>query len=112
PDVVDRFHVKPALLHQRVAVFPAEAHQANPALDTQARGFEPLDRLGHTSSGAHRVVDHDHRLAGIDLALDEFAGAVLLPLLANQETSIAAVDRKSTRLNSSHVEISYAVFCL
>src|SRR5690349_23732174 len=25
---------------------------------------------------------------------------------------IATVDRKSTRLNSSHVEISYAVFCL
>src|SRR5690349_24175931 len=25
---------------------------------------------------------------------------------------IAIVDRKSTRLNSSHVEISYAVFCL
>src|SRR5690349_23854431 len=25
---------------------------------------------------------------------------------------IAAIDRKSTRLNSSHVEISYAVFCL
>src|SRR5690349_23079986 len=24
----------------------------------------------------------------------------------------ATVDRKSTRLNSSHVEISYAVFCL
>src|SRR5690349_23660432 len=24
----------------------------------------------------------------------------------------AATDRKSTRLNSSHVEISYAVFCL
>src|SRR6267378_5362858 len=26
--------------------------------------------------------------------------------------AIAAADRKSTRLNSSHVEISYAVFCL
>src|SRR5690349_23141990 len=25
---------------------------------------------------------------------------------------IAMIDRKSTRLNSSHVEISYAVFCL
>src|SRR5438874_3213018 len=25
---------------------------------------------------------------------------------------VAARDRKSTRLNSSHVEISYAVFCL
>src|SRR5204862_6575827 len=28
------------------------------------------------------------------------------------DTSLAAKDRKSTRLNSSHVEISYAVFCL
>src|SRR5690349_22554476 len=27
-------------------------------------------------------------------------------------SSAAAPDRKSTRLNSSHVEISYAVFCL
>src|SRR5690349_23673815 len=35
---------------------------------------------------------------------------------ARRPTSAAAakiaVDRKSTRLNSSHVEISYAVFCL
>src|SRR5204862_1291138 len=30
-------------------------------------------------------------------------------LLARRDPS---VDRKSTRLNSSHVEISYAVFCL
>src|SRR5439155_23662654 len=28
------------------------------------------------------------------------------------ETRVAAQDRKSTRLNSSHVAISYAVFCL
>src|SRR5437667_6965107 len=26
--------------------------------------------------------------------------------------TVAAVDRKSTRLNSSHITISYAVFCL
>src|SRR5690625_6235304 len=26
--------------------------------------------------------------------------------------SVVAIDRKSTRLNSSHVAISYAVFCL
>src|SRR5690349_23131599 len=26
--------------------------------------------------------------------------------------NVKAIDRKSTRLNSSHVEISYAVFCL
>src|SRR5690606_42049955 len=28
------------------------------------------------------------------------------------ETSLAGLDRKSTRLNSSHVKTSYAVFCL
>src|SRR2546427_7101129 len=33
--------------------------------------------------------------------------AVLLPWLAK-----ASIDRKSTRLNSSHSQISYAVFCL
>src|SRR5438874_5921756 len=31
---------------------------------------------------------------------------------AGGEEHVRGVDRKSTRLNSSHVEISYAVFCL
>src|SRR3712207_8449036 len=31
---------------------------------------------------------------------------------APQEEVVEAVDRKSTRLNSSHANISYAVFCL
>src|SRR5438874_4200819 len=31
---------------------------------------------------------------------------------AREEVARARQDRKSTRLNSSHVEISYAVFCL
>src|SRR3989442_10187675 len=33
-------------------------------------------------------------------------------LLAEIEHHVAVQDRKSTRLNSSHVRISYAVFCL
>src|SRR3712207_7728912 len=32
--------------------------------------------------------------------------------IASMEPKIAEVDRKSTRLNSSHANISYAVFCL
>src|SRR5256885_11241894 len=32
--------------------------------------------------------------------------------LRNQSSSIGSGDRKSTRLNSSHLVISYAVFCL
>src|SRR5688572_31497467 len=32
--------------------------------------------------------------------------------LAHLEDNLGATDRKSTRLNSSHSQISYAVFCL
>src|SRR5438132_6240200 len=39
------------------------------------------------------------------------ARAVLSPL-AGYETDLDDIDRKSTRLNSSHTVISYAVFCL
>src|SRR5690625_5579198 len=37
-----------------------------------------------------------------------------LPVIMNvaEQTTAEAIDRKSTRLNSSHVAISYAVFCL
>src|SRR5690349_23071847 len=34
------------------------------------------------------------------------------PATSSLATATAPADRKSTRLNSSHVEISYAVFCL
>src|SRR5690606_39796148 len=33
-------------------------------------------------------------------------------LIAQKHVSLGIQDRKSTRLNSSHVKISYAVFCL
>src|SRR3989475_5123644 len=35
-----------------------------------------------------------------------------LPSCSMQPTRIGRLDRKSTRLNSSHSQISYAVFCL
>src|SRR5437868_12502887 len=46
------------------------------------------------------------------------AGAFVLlttstvPITSTRKPPAAAIDRKSTRLNSSHVSISYAVFCL
>src|SRR2546430_4143830 len=33
-------------------------------------------------------------------------------IIINNDGSDAVIDRKSTRLNSSHSQISYAVFCL
>src|SRR5947209_15341181 len=37
---------------------------------------------------------------------------VFLPRTIKQQRKITHLDRKSTRLNSSHANISYAVFCL
>src|SRR5690625_2476242 len=44
--------------------------------------------------------------------LDQAAGDRMIPHRYLMDVSHALEDRKSTRLNSSHVAISYAVFCL
>src|SRR5436853_4851909 len=41
-----------------------------------------------------------------------FDGRSILRLRPDERARIGVVDRKSTRLNSSHLGISYAVFCL
>src|SRR5690606_39297093 len=41
-----------------------------------------------------------------------FGGKSTLCRFENKADRQLAIDRKSTRLNSSHVKISYAVFCL
>src|SRR5690554_1345539 len=46
------------------------------------------------------------------LYADSLANSLALYLLRNYSTNRVTLDRKSTRLNSSHVRISYAVFCL
>src|SRR5258708_14862089 len=43
---------------------------------------------------------------------DELGSAVRFVLVREGVTQILNLDRKSTRLNSSHQIISYAVFCL
>src|SRR3712207_8744121 len=50
------------------------------------------------------------RLIGLYVGQLENAG--LLGLVGFMATFVGNVDRKSTRLNSSHANISYAVFCL
>src|SRR5438270_6483328 len=69
---------------------------------------EPVAGIG-VDEDAREGTDEDHVGDGRC-----FAGAVELdPLRAHRDAPPAALeDRKSTRLNSSHSQISYAVFCL
>src|SRR3712207_7373913 len=56
-----------------------------------------------------RLVDHDHLVVHVD------QGQVVARLPgqgAGRAGAGQGEDRKSTRLNSSHANISYAVFCL
>src|SRR3712207_7337830 len=50
-------------------------------------------------------------VTGVFFDVADFA-AKCLQLLAEAVPRLSRVDRKSTRLNSSHANISYAVFCL
>src|SRR3712207_8276475 len=63
----------------------------------------PRARHGDVLRAAPRLGAARHLPRGADLAAQEGARAV---------TAAPSVDRKSTRLNSSHANISYAVFCL
>src|SRR2546426_7012949 len=60
--------------------------------------YTTLFRSGSTPLGIYRDLIRRHRAGEVD-----FARVVTFNL---------ARDRKSTRLNSSHLVISYAVFCL
>src|SRR5690606_41724958 len=54
-----------------------------------------------------RVQERTRQLGELNQRLLEISATDTLTLLKNR-----GQDRKSTRLNSSHVKISYAVFCL
>src|SRR3712207_8889195 len=67
-----------------------------------------------------RQTGGDHLLVVVEQLDDEVLvgvgpaeqGQALVLLELRQREGRVAVDRKSTRLNSSHANISYAVFCL
>src|SRR3712207_7010718 len=62
----------------------------------------------------HRLLDApgEVRVEGVGLGSPAGAGVRLRVELDDLPPAPQGVDRKSTRLNSSHANISYAVFCL
>src|SRR2546430_10203023 len=49
---------------------------------------------------------------GLERRAEEMPGESNVELVAHARPLVRVKDRKSTRLNSSHSQISYAVFCL
>src|SRR5690349_23412659 len=84
--------------------------------------YTTLFRSGHQAHGAlGSVVGRDVRRAdqAVDRTQVDDAAAAAAPQVRDRvlhaeehALHVDRLDRKSTRLNSSHVEISYAVFCL
>src|SRR3712207_6984820 len=74
--------------------------------------FRSAGQLDHR---AHRVVLSDMQGVLVADADHELAQDLELLLVVDErdhDLRVRRLDRKSTRLNSSHANISYAVFCL
>src|SRR5690349_23899529 len=96
-----------------IELHPLSLHDALPIYVRLAAGERRPgrdERAGPRPNGTDRERDHaasaprdlGRRLAGAGSSADRSAAL----------SAGVGSDRKSTRLNSSHVEISYAVFCL
>src|SRR5256885_13937787 len=84
-----------------------ESARALPHRDA-ARSFTPPVDVGRVM---HDAVIVGGGLAGLSCAV-ALAQSGLRPLVLERAGELGGRDRKSTRLNSSHLVISYAVFCL
>src|SRR5690606_31588127 len=81
--------------------------------------LEVLELAGYTSQekfeiGQRYLIPRQVEAAGLSPERVCITDAALRRLIAEytREAGVRELDRKSTRLNSSHVKISYAVFCL
>src|SRR2546426_4266446 len=87
-----------------------QLHQKAQPHNPPAELANQIDRRSGCPAGREQVVDDEHPLAHGDRVPvhRQRVGTVLQIILDLEDVG----DRKSTRLNSSHLVISYAVFCL
>src|SRR3712207_7412812 len=72
----------------------------------------PYTTLFRSEPGEQAVAEHDGSRRGERRAARDADQRRVGERIAEQALQQSARDRKSTRLNSSHANISYAVFCL
>src|SRR6266850_6028466 len=98
-------------LGNEIAELSAHIEVATARLLNLIREF---DALGGWNNGFKSCAEWLSWRVGLDLhaAYERVRVARALPTLPRIAETLARGDRKSTRLNSSHLVISYAVFCL
>src|SRR6266508_5118605 len=81
---------------------------SEPVLDSQC--MELIREL--QDAGAIWAINTGRSVDLLEKGIAEFALPIRPDFILTTERDVFRPDRKSTRLNSSHVAISYAVFCL
>src|SRR5690554_2692940 len=74
--------------------------------------YKFVTQLEITEANQKRIPDGILYINGLPLVVFEFKTAIRENTTIHNAYEQLTIDRKSTRLNSSHVRISYAVFCL
>src|SRR5690625_122005 len=98
---------RPGAAELATEVGPAQA--VEPAVEVGDLGVE---HTGRAVVVGLPVLDVDRPVDDVDVAPDDHLPLPRDRLLRQLGEARRDLDRKSTRLNSSHVAISYAVFCL
>src|SRR5690625_6693244 len=96
--------------HPLDAVERSEVHMVK-IVDVAARAGVSTATVSRVLNGTKVRADLE---AAVHQAIDElgYVPDRTARSLRRRHSDVIALDRKSTRLNSSHVAISYAVFCL
>src|SRR5690348_17775022 len=74
---------------------------------TEVVYLSAMEEAKHTIAQANAEINKDHTFAEEIISARRNGEFLIAP-----RDQITLIDRKSTRLNSSHPSISYAVFCL
>src|SRR5690606_39473786 len=99
------------LHHLSVAIYVS--HTVSPLIPTLSlHDALPISRQPRGSVQAVPLPHHHELHRGVPEGVEPGQGHRPDQGAAGQAGDLAHRDRKSTRLNSSHVKISYAVFCL
>src|SRR3712207_7204091 len=90
-------------------IYTLSLHDALPILVEGITEFLPVSSTGHMII-IEDLIKFKEGVEPISLYTKQYKDA--FTMIIQLGAILAIVDRKSTRLNSSHANISYAVFCL